>query len=226
MNLCVALDLETKEANLDLIRELEGLELWLKIGLRSFIRDGYHFVEQVQKFGFPIFLDLKLYDIPKTMSDSANEIAKMGVEMFNIHASAGSVAMRTVMENLDKLYSKPIVLAVTALTSFDEAGFRSVYNAAIDESASKMAKAAYDSGLDGVVCSVHESRAIKADTSGEFLTLTPGIRFPTDDKGDQSRVASPQDALNELADFIVMGRPIYGAKDPRSVAISVIESIS
>ena len=226
MKLCVALDLDKRQANLDLIKKLEGLDVWLKIGLRSFIRDGFGFVEEVQRFGLPIFLDLKLYDIPKTMSDSANEIAKMGVEMFNIHASAGANAMKTVMEGLEKFDKKPIVLAVTALTSFDEKEFGSIYNAKLDLMASKMAKNAYESGLDGVVCSAYESRNIKNITSRSFLTLTPGIRSDGDEKGDQARVATPKDAKNELADYIVMGRPIYGAQDPRSVASGVIASIS
>lgn len=226
MKLCVALDLESKEANLDLIKKLEGLDLWLKIGLRSFVRDGFGFVNEVQKFNLPIFLDLKLYDIPKTMSDTAQEIANMGIEMFNIHASAGSNAMQMVANSLAKQKNRPITLAVTALTSFDDDGFRSIYNAPIEQMADRMAINAYKAGIDGVVCSVYESRAIKNATSSSFLTLTPGVRSIGDEVGDQSRVATPQKAKDELADFIVMGRPIYGAEDPRDAAMRVIGSIS
>jgi orotidine-5'-phosphate decarboxylase len=126
MKLCIALDLPTKNENLELARNISGLsdDIWLKIGFRSYIRDGREFVEELKQLGFKLFLDLKLYDIPNTMADASEEIAKMGVDMFNIHASAGRVAMQTIMERLSKFENRPLVLAVTALTSFDEAGLR------------------------------------------------------------------------------------------------------
>jgi orotidine-5'-phosphate decarboxylase len=133
MKLCIALDLPTQEENLSLAKSISGLSdnIWLKIGFRSYIRDGKSFIDELQKLGFKIFLDLKLYDIPNTMADAAEEIAKMGVDMFNIHASAGKIAMKEVMDRLSKYEKRPLVLAVTALTSFDEATFEEIYETPI-----------------------------------------------------------------------------------------------
>ena len=222
MQLCVALDLPSKEANLKLASELQGYDLWMKVGLRSYIRDGKEFVKALQDMGFRIFLDLKLYDIPNTMADAAEEIAKMGVEMFNVHASAGKEAMKAVMERIEGFEKRPLVLAVTVLTSFDEESFQAIYGAPIEQKASQFAKDAFESGLDGVVCSVYESRKIKELTSKDFLTLTPGIRPFGEASDDQKRVANLATAKEEMVDFIVVGRPIYKAADPKAVVEKIL----
>ncbi len=226
MQLCVALDLPSKEANLELARKIADLPVWLKVGLRSFIRDGFAFIDELKAISdFKIFLDLKLYDIPNTMADAAEEIAKREVEMFNVHASAGKRAMQTVMERLEKFPKRPLVLAVTALTSFDEEEFRSVYNDSIEHKANAFAKMSYEAGLDGVVCSVYESRAIKEQTSDDFITLTPGIRPFGESANDQKRVADIHTAKEQKSDFIVVGRPIYQAEDPRSVVEKILTNM-
>ncbi|MBD3798049.1 MAG: orotidine-5'-phosphate decarboxylase, partial [Campylobacterales bacterium] len=122
MQLCIALDLPTMEENLGLVKNIGNAPIWLKVGFRSYIRDGKEFLKEIKAINpqAKIFLDLKLYDIPNTMADAAEEIAHLGVDMFNIHASAGSVAMTAVMERLLNIQNRPLVLAVTALTSFDE----------------------------------------------------------------------------------------------------------
>ena len=219
MELCIALDLPTREANLALTKELAEFDgLWLKVGFRSFIRDGRELIREIKELNpsFRIFLDLKLYDIPNTMADAAEEIARMGVEMFNLHASAGERAMATVMERLEAFGEKrPLVLAVTALTSFDEEEFESVYRRPIPEAAEAFARSAYRAGLDGVVCSVFESRRIKEGTSEGFLTLTPGIRPFGEEAGDQKRVATLELACAEKVDYPVVGRPVYRDEHPR-----------
>ena len=225
MQLCVALDLPDKKANLKLASELQGYDLWMKVGLRSYIRDGKEFVKALQDMGFRIFLDLKLYDIPNTMADAAEEIAKMGVEMFNVHASAGKEAMKAVMERIEGFEKRPLVLAVTVLTSFDEESFQAIYGASIEQKASQFAKDAFESGLDGVVCSVYESRKIKELTSKEFLTLTPGIRPFGEANDDQKRVADLDTAKEEMVDFIVVGRPIYKATDPKAVVERILTKL-
>jgi orotidine-5'-phosphate decarboxylase len=227
MKLSIALDLASKEENLNLARSIAGIssDIWLKVGFRSYIRDGYPFVEELQKLGFKIFLDLKLYDIPNTMADASEEIAKMGVDMFNIHASAGSNAMRTVMERVSKYNNRPLVLAVTALTSFDENGFKEVYSTTIAKKADEFAKMSYENGLDGVVCSAYESKSIKDITSNEFITLTPGIRPFGEDSGDQKRVADINFAKENLVDFIVVGRPIYKSSNPKEIVEKIINNI-
>ena len=228
MELVVALDLPSAKENLALARTLKSYDIWMKIGFRSYIRDGKAFIESLKSInpGFKLFLDLKLYDIPNTMADAAEEIAKLGVDMFNIHASAGEVAMRTVMERLRAYEKRPLVLAVTALTSFDEATFRTIYEKSIDEKAEQFAKMSYANGLDGVVCSAFESRAIKAATDKSFITLCPGIRPFGEDAGDQQRVATLEVAAREAVDFPVIGRPIYKDADPESKVAKILEVIT
>jgi len=218
MKLCVALDLPSAEENLQLAQELKEYDIWMKVGFRAYIRDGKPFVEALKSINpnFKIFLDLKLYDIPNTMADAAEEIAKLGVDMFNIHASAGAIAMQRVMERLSTQEKRPLVLAVTALTSFDNQGFQTIYGKGIDEKANEFAKMSYLNNLDGVVCSAFESRAIKSITSDDFLTLSPGIRPFGEDAGDQQRVATLDLAQREGVDFPVIGRPIYQDKNPKA----------
>ena len=227
MKLCVALDLPSKEENLSLIRKIKSENVWLKVGLRSFIRDGELLLHEIKSINssFKIFLDLKIHDIPNTMADAAESIAGLGVDMFNVHASSGVKAMKTVMDRVNTLPQSPIVLAVTALTSFDNASFEAIYHTFIAEKAMEFAKDAHCAGIHGVVCSVFESRAIKACTSEAFLTLTPGIRPFGEVHDDQERVADLAMAKAELSDFIVVGRPIYHSDDPLGVVRKIVENI-
>jgi orotidine-5'-phosphate decarboxylase len=227
MELCVALDLPTMQDNLELIKKIKHNPLWLKVGLRSYIRDGKPFIDAIKQINpnFKIFLDLKLYDIPNTMADSAESIMGLGVDMFNVHASAGPKAMREVMKRLQPYENRPLVLAVTALTSFDENEFAHVYEKSISTKADQFAQDAYEAGLDGVVCSAYESASIKSLTSNAFITLTPGIRPFGEDAGDQARVATIEVAHNAHVDFIVVGRPIYASQDPALVVEKIIKSL-
>jgi len=227
MELCVALDLPSMGDNLALVEKIKNYPVWLKVGLRSYIRDGKPFLDAIKAINpdFKIFLDLKLYDIPNTMADAAESIMELGVDMFNVHASAGEKAMREVMTRLAPYEKRPLVLAVTALTSFDEAGFGAVYGADIASKADQFAADAHRAGLDGVVCSAFESASIKSLTCKEFITLTPGIRPFGEDAGDQQRVATIDVAREALVDFIVVGRPIYKAEDPEEVVKKIITSL-
>jgi len=224
LKLCVALDLSSRRENLNLARVLKSEDIWLKVGLRSYIRDGKALLEELKAINpdFKLFLDLKIYDIPNTMADAAQSMAELGVDMFNVHASSGKKAMSMVMDRLSGIEKPPIVLAVTALTSFDEVSFANIYGQSIDKKALEFAKDAYESGLNGVVCSVYESRLIKNSTRENFLTLTPGIRPFGEDAGDQQRVADLETAKKELSDFIVVGRPIYNSNDPLGVVEKII----
>ncbi len=227
MQLCVALDLPTAKENLDLVTKIKDYDVWLKVGLRTYIRDGKEFLKAIKKINpdFKIFLDLKLYDIPNTMADAAESIMGLGVDMFNVHASAGKRAMKEVMNRLKKYDNRPIVLAVTALTSFSEDEFVDVYESPISKKADQFAKDAMSSGLDGVVCSAFESESIKKITSDDFMTLTPGIRPFGEDAGDQKRVADIAFAQNAKVDFIVVGRPIYRADNPAEVVKKILKAL-
>ncbi|MDP3265265.1 MAG: orotidine-5'-phosphate decarboxylase [Sulfuricurvum sp.] len=227
MELCVALDLPSMKENLALIEKIKNYPVWLKVGLRSYIRDGEPFIHAIKTINphFKIFLDLKLYDIPNTMADAAESIMGLGVDMFNIHASAGPKAMREVMKRLEPYENRPLVLAVTALTSFDENEFIHIYDKAIATKADQFAQDAHDAGLDGVVCSAYESKSIKSLTAPTFITLTPGIRPFGEDAGDQERVATIQIAQEQKVDFIVVGRPIYKAQNPAEVVEAILREL-
>ncbi|MFZ9659335.1 MAG: orotidine-5'-phosphate decarboxylase [Arcobacteraceae bacterium] len=226
MKLCVALDNDTLSENLALATKLKEYDIWLKVGFRAYIRDGKEFILALKEINpnFKIFLDLKLYDIPNTMADAAFEISQLGVDMFNVHASAGIKAMQTVMERIKDIPNRPLVLAVTALTSFDNDSFKNIYNENIADKATKFAIDTFRAGLDGVVCSAFESLAIKQNTSNKFITLTPGIRPFGEDSGDQQRVANIAIAKEELVDFIVVGRPIYKAANPAETVEKILKT--
>lgn len=232
MKLCVALDLPSKDECLALAGQLKGLDIWLKVGMRSYYRDGKDFVKELKDYGFKLFVDLKLYDIPNTTEDAASELGKLGVDMINIHASAGAKAMSAVMQRLkNELGStRPLVLGVSALTSFDEADFKSVYNTDISSFVRSMSLLAKDSGLDGMVCSAYESKMIKEHCGDDFITLCPGIRpvisGSLTSQDDQARVAGVSFAHEQKADFIVVGRPIYHAKHPKSATKEILEQIA
>jgi orotidine-5'-phosphate decarboxylase len=227
MKLCVALDLPSAKENLDLATKIKDHDIWLKVGLRAYIRDGKEFLETLKSINpnFKIFLDLKLHDIPNTMADAAYEVAQCPIDMFNVHASAGKIAMTTVMDRIKDIPNRPLVLAVTALTSFDNDNFKAVYNEDIATKATQFAIDTYESGLDGVVSSAFESLDIKKNTSKEFITLCPGIRPFGEDAGDQKRVADINLAKKELVDFIVIGRPIYKSANPTEVVERILKNI-
>ena len=159
------------------------------------------------------------------MADAAYEVAQCPIDMFNVHASAGKIAMKTVMDRIKDIPNRPILIAVTALTSFDNDNFKAVYNDDIDTKATQFAKDTHASGIDGVVCSAFESLDIKNNTSKEFITLCPGIRPFGEDAGDQKRVADIALAKKELVDFIVVGRPIYKSTNPTEVVERILKNI-
>lgn len=236
--LCIALDLPTKAKNLTLCNALSkrANDIYLKIGLRSFIRDGSDFVKELQNLGFKIFLDLKLYDIPNTMLNAFDEIIALQVDIITIHASSGREAMKLIANHAKELKNAPLIFAVTALTSFNDDDFREIYNDSLSHSVLKFSQIASECGINGMVCSCFESRAIK-QISPNLLTLTPAIRPISSDfgnktsemlelyenKDDQSRIASLDMAINALSDFVVIGRPIYQAKNPLALSEMILD---
>lgn len=228
MKLCVALDMETKDENLNLAKELKDLKnIWFKVGLRTFIRDGNSFIENLKHINknAKIFLDLKLYDIPSTMQKSAKEIIKLPIDMFNIHASSGEKAISMVAETIYKSVHKPLLFTVSALTSFNDEDFKNIYGDSIKNKIRYFSKISYKNRADGMVCSVWESQMIKNNTSKKFLTLTPGIKVDNIQGNDQKRVASIENANKEKSDFIVVGRPIYNSSNPYLIAKQIINTI-
>lgn len=228
MKLCIALDLPSAEENLALLESLKEEErLWVKVGLRSFIRDGAGLLERIKAMNpqFKIFLDLKLYDIPNTMRDSVAAIVDLKVDMLTIHASSGKEAMIAVMQQIQGIANPPLVMAVTALTSFDKEGFFEIYHTGLETQVIEFAKMAKECGVNGVVCSCAESLAIKTQLGEEFLTLTPAIRPFGESSGDQKRVATLEDAKEAKSDFIVVGRPIYKAQNPKVMVEQILRNL-
>lgn len=231
MKLCVALDMDSADFNMNLAREIKQHfaheEIWLKIGLNAFIRDGANFIRLLQELGFRIFLDLKIYDIPNTMLNALIEIERLNIDMLTIHASSGLKAMRLLSTHLQNSNSATKIVAVSALTSFDNAEFLQIYNASIESSVRNFANLVYKAGLHGLVCSIDEVEIIKS-ISPMLLAVTPGIRLDSIESNialnDQARIATPQRAKKLGSDFIVVGRPIYTARDRVKIIDSILKS--
>jgi len=228
----VALDYPDAAAAETLLRQLEGIPCYMKVGMQLFYAAGPSFVQRLKERGYRVFLDVKMHDIPNTVKGGANSVTKLGVDMFNVHAAGGSDMMRAALEGADAALgggaARPAVIAVTQLTSTstrmlnEEIGIPGT----AEEAVVRYATLARAAGLDGVVASPQEVRAVKGVCGGGFLTVTPGIRPAGADAGDQSRIMTPGQALAEGTDFMVIGRPITGAADPRAALESIIEEMT
>ncbi|WP_040411123.1 orotidine-5'-phosphate decarboxylase [Desulfosporosinus sp. OT] len=217
----VALDVQGREEALALAKALQGSGCWLKVGLELYAYSGPAMIQELKDMGFPIFLDLKLHDIPTTVERAIRGFVQCGVDMINIHCSGGyemmSRSAHAVKEAGTKLGSVPKVIGVTVLTSMSEAQFRQEMAVQRDlrEHVVALAKLAERAGLDGVVASAMEAGEIRRNTEPNFLIVTPGIRPAWSEAQDQARVLSPYEALAAGSSYLVVGRPITRAEDPR-----------
>lgn len=211
----VALDFASKEPALDLISQLDPSLCRLKVGKEMFTRLGPAFVETLAAMGFQVFLDLKFHDIPNTVAAACEAAADLGVWMINLHASGGRRMMEAARERLERRPERPLLVAVTILTSLSERDLAEVgYSGTAVENVQRLAGLAHFSGLDGIVCSPLEAAAVRDQVDREFLLVTPGVRPLSVSQNDQKRVMTPLDALNNGADMLVIGRPITAAPDP------------
>lgn len=196
-----------------------------KVGLQLFTVCGKKIIRYIREKGGRIFLDLKFYDIPNTVANASREVVRMpGVGMFTVHTQGGLEMMRrakeTVQDEARKLGTKaPLIIGVTLLTS--EAQSSKIASLVI--SLTRRAKAA---GLNGIVASVKETRLIRQEFGGDLIIVTPGIRFAGGEKGDQERIATPEEAKRAGSNYIVVGRPILEARDPLVLARKIISKIS
>jgi orotidine-5'-phosphate decarboxylase len=214
--LIVALDFATEVEALAMAKLLDPARCKVKVGKELFTAAGPALVRQLVSDGFDVFLDLKFHDIPNTVAGACRAAAGLSVWMVNVHASGGSDMMKAAREALERVPHRPLLIAVTVLTSLTDAALQEIgYASTAAVQAQHLAQLAHACGADGVVCSVHEVAAIKRACGAAFRTVTPGIRLPGDDKGDQARIATPQSAIQQGADYIVMGRPITQSSDPR-----------
>ncbi len=216
----IALDFPNRDktlAFLDLF-ESEARKPYVKIGMELFYAEGPQIVRDIKARGHQIFLDLKLHDIPNTVRSAMRSLAGLDVDMVNVHAAGTRAMMQAGLEGLCEASGKdrPLLIAVTQLTSTDEARMRTelLIDHPLEDVVAHYAANTRDAGLDGIVCSPLEAGKVHATCGEDFLTVTPGIRFATDSKGDQKRVTTPADARDLGSDYIVVGRSITGAADP------------
>ncbi len=220
--LIIALDFATAEQALTFVKDLQPSQCKLKVGFELFVAAGPEFVRHLVQRGFAVFLDLKFHDIPNTVASACKAAAQLGVWMLNVHASGGVTMMQAAKAALADLPNPPKLIAVTVLTSMDKAQLASTgIQLEPLEQVQYLAKLAQDSGLDGVVCSAQEAALLRAQLGDEFLLVTPGIRPEGSDKGDQSRVMTPRQAKQAGVSYVVVGRPITQAAEPKAVIAQI-----
>ena len=192
----VALDFATPEAALEMAARLDPASCRVKVGKELFTRGGPQMVEALRHQGFDIFLDLKFHDIPNTVARACSAAADLGVWMVNVHASTGRSAMTHAADALAQFANRPLLTAVTVLTSFSQVELSEVSpGEVLAQRVSRLAALTQDCGLDGVVCSPHEASDLRAQCGGDFALVTPGVRPAGSDAGDQTRIMTPADAI-------------------------------
>lgn len=216
----VALDLADEREAFSLVDRLPA-DAWLKVGLELFTAAGPSIVERLASMGRSVFLDLKLHDIPNTVAGAVRASAGLGARLLTVHASGGEAMLGAAAEAAAP--SGLRILGVTVLTSLDEGELASVMGpgSSLEEAAGRLAGLSRESGIDGVVASVNECRAIKLACGNEFLVATPGIRAPGGEPHDQRRIATPAIARAAGADYLVVGRMITRAEDPAAALAAV-----
>ena len=199
-----------------------------KVGSQLFTAEGPRAVTKLADLGFDIFLDLKFHDIPNTVAHAVAAAARLPrVRLLTLHASGGLAMMRAAREAAGGKQSRPLLLGVTVLTSFEEATLREIgIEGSLGSRVVALARLAKTAGLDGVVCSALEAPAVRRELGPEFKILVPGVRPATAAANDQSRVATPGDAVRAGADYLVVGRPITAAANPRAAALEIVAEIA
>jgi orotidine-5'-phosphate decarboxylase len=226
-SLIVALDLPTGHAALELVEALGETADYFKVGAQLFTREGPALVRELKERDKRVFLDLKYHDIPHTVARSVEAAAALGIDMLTIHASGGTAMMEAARDAVG--LDGPTLVGVTLLTSFTGADIEEVWDKqlrSIRDDVARLAALAAAAGLDGVVSSALEVEAVKRRHGSDFVVVTPGIRPAGSSVGDQSRVATPAEAVRAGADYLVIGRPVYGAEDPADAFRSILGEVT
>lgn len=228
----VALDVPSADQALALADQLRGTVGGYKVGMQLFTAEGPSIVRTLTERGDRVFLDLKFHDIPNTVAGAIDSACRLGTWMVNVHASGAAPMMRAAREAADRAgergATRPLVIGVTVLTSMDAATLTSVNVTGTPmEQVLALARMSQDAGLDGVVASPLETAAIRAACGSDFLVVTPGIRGGAagDAKNDQSRTMTPGEAIKAGASYLVVGRPITAAADPRAAAQQILADV-
>ena len=226
-----ALDVHTPEDMKQLVEKLGDSVSFYKVGMELFYSAGPDTVRYLKAAGKRVFLDLKVHDIPHTAAQAMKALTRLGADLMTLHAGGGTAMMRAaaeaVREEAERLgIERPGLLAVTVLTSIDETAWRELgHTAGIGESVGHMARLAKAAGVDGIVSSPREAAEIRAVNGADFVIVTPGIRPAFAGTDDQRRIAAPAQALRNGASYLVIGRPITKADDPRAAALSIAAEI-
>lgn len=213
----IACDFSSREQTLAFLGRFRGRKPFVKIGMELYYAEGPNMVREIKALGHPIFLDLKLHDIPNTVKKSMAVLSRLDVDMCNLHAAGTCAMMEAALEGLTRPDgTRPLLIAVTQLTSTSEDRMHDelLIQGSMPEVVMHYAENARNAGLDGVVCSPLEAEAVHQHCGREFLTVTPGVRFADGDIGDQVRVMTPEQARKAGSDYIVVGRPVTAAADP------------
>ena len=229
--LIVALDFHNIDDVKNLVNELGDSVNYYKVGMELFYSVGSSVVEWLKSQNKNIFLDLKLHDIPNTVAGGLCSLMNLGANILNVHASGGYTMMKTAADRLKEAASAqnmaaPKLIAITVLTSINQDDWQDLgFSAQMKSQAVRFAKLAQKAGLDGVVASPQEAKSIREACGEDFLIVTPGIRPAGSAVNDQSRIATPAQALKNGASYLVIGRPIIAADNPKQAALSIIEEI-
>lgn len=224
----VALDTQ-RENELDkLIQDLSGTVTYVKVGMELFYTFGESIIPRLKDQGFKIFLDLKMHDIPSTVYKATLSLAKRGVDMLNVHAAGGRTMMRAAMDGLREVNDDALLIAVTQLTSTDEKTMNNqlLIPGKLPDVVLSYAKLTADAGLNGVVCSAQETALLKKEIGQDFICVTPGIRPAGIFSNDQKRVTTPAEAINNGSDFLVIGRAVTQAKDPKQAYKDILKDLA
>ena len=223
----VALDYPDARTAMELVDRLEAGSCRLKVGKELFTRSGPALVVELCGKGFDVFLDLKFHDIPNTVAAACHAAADLGVWMLNVHALGGARMLTAAREGVARAPHTPLLVAVTILTSMDEADIAGIGLAGTPEdNVLRLAALAAQCELDGVVCSSREARQLRERHGIDFRLVTPGIRPAGSEAGDQRRVMTPVDAVRNGSDYLVIGRPVTQADDPASVLRTINSELS
>jgi orotidine-5'-phosphate decarboxylase len=222
----VALDYPTAQQAIEMAKQLDPTKCRVKVGKELFTAAGPAVLEQLHKMDFDVFLDLKFHDIPNTCAGAVAAAAELGVWMVNVHSSGGERMMTAAAEAIANKSHKPLLIAVTVLTSMEQSDLVGIgLDVTPQQQVERLAKLSKQSGMDGVVSSAQEIGLIKDLCGKEFLTVTPGIRPAGSAAGDQRRIMTPLQAVNAGGDYIVIGRPITQAINPKQACLEIIESL-
>jgi orotidine-5'-phosphate decarboxylase len=222
----VAFDVATEREALELAAQLDPGLCRAKVGLELFSAAGPRVVTALRERGFDVFLDLKFHDIPTTVARACAAAAELGVWMLNVHALGGAKMLQAARDTIDRSRHKPLLIAVTLLTSHDDAALAEIgFPGDIAAEVTRLAGLARTCGLDGVVCSPREATALRRRFGDAFKLVTPGVRPAGGGTQDQARTLTPSEALAQGADYLVIGRPITRAADPGAALVAIAASV-